>query len=136
MINDHTTLGQRLRCSNDANGNPRRLYVFYESNGTVAWLCAEQNGAPTGIASRAAWKHITELPNIEIRLKEYWSWLDLAKERGYVVDGRQCIILDSNLATEQGPCLGPVQIRGSWPDGEGGMSGVYACEAHEEFVTQ
>ena len=80
-INKWTTHGQRLACSNDANGNSRRLYVFYENNGTVAWICKEKNGAPS--SEQAAWKRIIELPTIQITAAEYGSWLELLLERGY-----------------------------------------------------
>ncbi len=80
-ISEWTTYGQQLHCSNDANGNSRRLYVFYENNGTVAWICKEKNDAPSSQA--AAWKRITELPTICITVPEWDSWLELLIERGY-----------------------------------------------------
>ena len=54
------TMYQHLRCTNDNNGNPRRVFVFYDAAGGIVAVEDEGNrGTP------AACRGLVELPSIE-----------------------------------------------------------------------
>ena len=54
------TMYQNLRCTNDGNGNPRRVYVFYDAAGGIVAVEDEgYDGTP------AACRGLVELPSIE-----------------------------------------------------------------------
>lgn len=74
---DKATLFQHLKSSNDANGNARRIFVFYDANGDVVHIEKERYNRP------AACKGLIELANINIDTREYGAWLAMAVERGY-----------------------------------------------------
>jgi hypothetical protein len=67
---------QQLRAPNDTNGNPRRLWVVYHQDGTVAEVVDE------GYGNRP--KYLSTLPDlgsIDIAGKEYRAFISLGKAR-------------------------------------------------------
>jgi hypothetical protein len=72
---------QHLRCTNDGNGNPRRVYVFYAADGSIVAVEDEgYDGAPR------ACQGLVELPTIETypaerrALLKEWPTLKQARE--------------------------------------------------------
>ena len=54
------TMYQHLRCTNDGNGNPRRVYVFYAADGSIVAVEDEgYRGTP------AVCRGLAQLPTIE-----------------------------------------------------------------------
>ncbi len=54
------TMYQHLRCANDGNGNPRRVYVFYDAAGGIVAVEDEgYRGAP------ATCRGLVALPTVE-----------------------------------------------------------------------
>ena len=54
------TMYQHLRCANDGNGNPRRVFVFYDAAGGIVAVEDEgYRGAP------AACRGLVALPSVE-----------------------------------------------------------------------
>ena len=54
------TMYQHLRCTNDGNGNPRRVFVFYDAAGGIVAVEDEgYRGTP------AACRGLVQLPTIE-----------------------------------------------------------------------
>lgn len=62
------TMFQHIRAENDANGNPRRLWVFYRPDGIICKVIDEgYSGRP------ALCKGLVELAEINVGPKEYRS---------------------------------------------------------------
>ncbi len=54
------TMYQHLRCANDTNGNPRRVFVFYDAAGSIVAVEDEgYRGKPKACAG------LVELPSLE-----------------------------------------------------------------------
>jgi hypothetical protein len=75
------TMYQHLRCTNDLNGNPRRVFVFYDAAGGIVAVEDEgYRGAP------AACRGLVQLPTIETypaerrALLKEWPTLKQAQE--------------------------------------------------------
>lgn len=54
------TMYQHLRCTNDGNGNPRRVFVFYDAAGGIVAVEDEGYGGKP-----AACRGLVHLPSIE-----------------------------------------------------------------------
>ena len=54
------TMYQHLRCTNDNNGNPRRVFVFYDAAGGI--VAVEDQGY---CGTPAACRGLVQLPTIE-----------------------------------------------------------------------
>lgn len=64
---------QHLCCSNDTNGNPRRIWATYDERGHIIDVKDEgYEGRPESLRNDLA----TELPSVEITPSEYREWLD------------------------------------------------------------
>ncbi len=72
-------LTQNLRAPNDTNGNPRRLWVIY--NTETGEIVSVRDEGYRGRPDRTAMAELVELPSVEIAASEYRAWVRLAKER-------------------------------------------------------
>lgn len=57
---------QHLQATNDTNGNPRRVYVFYDDNGDIIKTVDEGYQG-----FRKEWRGIKQLPEIKVMPSEY-----------------------------------------------------------------
>ena len=64
------TMYQHLRCTNDNNGNPRRVFVFYDAAGGI--VAVEDEGCR---GTPAACRGLVQLPTIETYPAERWALL-------------------------------------------------------------
>lgn len=68
-----TLFVQHLCCTNDTNGNPRRIWATYNDRGHIVDVKDEgYEGRPASLRDDIA----HELPSIEITPSEYRDWLD------------------------------------------------------------
>jgi hypothetical protein len=64
------TMYQRLKATNDRNGNPQRCYVFIFDNGTVSHVIDEEYaGKPK------ACNGLVELPSIDVAVSVYKAFV-------------------------------------------------------------
>ena len=83
-----TLVYQRLKTSNDINGNPRRLYAVYELATEskcfkiVRVIDEGYAGLPEDL------RNMTSLPTLSIEPREYKEWRRVAKAQGVLECGR------------------------------------------------
>ena len=80
-------LCQKIGTTNDTNGNPRRLWIIYDTRKTrnhrPPWIAGV---VEEGYAGAPAWLPKMELPSVEVAPKEYHDWKKIAKEEGVYIE--------------------------------------------------
>lgn len=78
---NHPTMYQHLRCTNDNNGNPRRVFVFYDATGGIVAVEDEgYHGEPRGCRGLVRLLPIDTYPEMRRELLREFPTLKQAQE--------------------------------------------------------